>query len=142
MKLEQAISNYLYYFKPTRNPVVWLWGVGLEEGETISRAIYVGNIDYLTGDEIILDALIARTKKGYGDVKKLSVDVMLINTDAAPVSFLREYLDKARVYVVKTDVSAVIKKLFKEDELTLVDEIGCGGGVEQLTWVRSNKLRR
>lgn len=138
MKLHAATANYLYYFKKTRTPIVWIWGVDKKEAELISKALYIGDPDYLIGNEKIVDALIKQPK----DAKKLSVDVMLVDTSAAPIGFLKEYLNKSRVYVVKTESADTIKQIFKDDELTLVDEIDLGKGISQLTWVRSNKLRR
>lgn len=141
MNLKSTISNYKYYFKEQRNPIVWLWGVDLETGQEAAKAIYSGNKEWFATDTKVFDALIAKKGEEMPGNKPMGVDIMLINTDAAPIRFLIPFLEKSKVYTVKTNVPSDIKAIFRAKELILVDEIDCGKGVEQQTWVRSGKRR-
>lgn len=138
MDLEQATKNYLYYFQATKRPMVWVMGVGFETGQEAARSVYAGRKEWLATDMRLVDVLMGRGDRA---LPKGMADMVLVDTDAAPIVLLERLLERGRVFVVRTDDGEWVRRACREVELVLVDERELPGGYEQLTWVRSSKRR-
>ena len=132
MDITPAIKNFLYYFKATRNPIIWVLGIAEPYARTIAQKIYLGSNDWFDSNIQIVDVL--RSKDI--DVKDMSVDVMLVDMTIVAPSGVGLFLDKAKVVVSKNGDLDEIKTFFKSRGLTLVEEIGT-----ELTWVHSGSRR-
>jgi hypothetical protein len=127
MRDHPAIKNYLYYFKEAKKPVVWHLGYSKAEARKVAEAIYSGSPEWMENDATVIGV----APEARINPKKLTVDVIMIDTSVAPLDTLDKFLIKAKVFLVKTDDEAALKTKFKETGLTLVDESN------DLVWVRS-----
>ena len=128
MNVTPAIKNFLYYFKATKNPIVWILGADENDARIVAQRIYTGSADWLDTDIQVTDVL---KGKNIG-VKDLAVDVMLVDMDVVAPSGVKMFLNKAKVIVSENGNLDEVKTFFKSNGLTLVEEIG-----GELTWVHS-----
>lgn len=141
MKLDPAIKNYRFYFKEARRPIIWLLDIDIELGMEAAKRIYSGATEWFESDSTILDVIAKDDVDAVKKTKPLSADIMLVNGDASPLSFLDFFLDKAKIYVIKTKAPDSVKQKFRELGLVLADEFEYSDGLHQQTWVRLGSRR-
>lgn len=128
MNLTPAIKNFLYYFKPTKSPLIWTIGVDEGYARVAALGIYTGELDWLDTDVRIVDVL-----KGKDIVvKKLAVDFLLADMNVVAPSGIDKFLEKTKMLVSRNGDEQEVKTFFKSKGFTLVDE-----SEGQLTWVHS-----
>lgn len=121
--------------------MIWLLDVDIDLAREAAKNIYSGAKEWFESDSTILDVIAKDDVDAVKKVKPLTVDMMLVNGDASPLNFLDFFLDKAKVYVIKTKQPDNVKQKFRELGLVLADEFECSDDLHQQTWVRLGSRR-